>query len=177
MSLRKPSGTVRRIKINGWSFLLLVEMGHCGSSPAPRFKRASTSGSKADGLLYPRLAVAAAAQTCARRTHRVSGHSLLLPTHRGQALAVQLEQALGVVFWLGGGASALKSHARGGGSPVARGHGHELHQIECNVFITAPSARACGRSFFHDSLSSSGKNGYVVLFFKIFVVEIFHNAQ
>src|ERR1700722_14796982 len=79
----------------------------------------------------------------------------------------------GVVFRLGGGAGALKPHARRGGSSIPCRHGDEFHQIQRNIFVTARSARACSGSFFHESFSSSsfGKNGYFVVF------KILHTAD
>src|SRR5579864_3273811 len=84
---------------------------------------------------------------------------LLLRTHCAQALPVQLQQTSSVVFRLGGGAGALKSHARRSSASVSGGHGDEFHQIECDVFVAARVARACGGNFVHESFSSSGNNG------------------
>src|SRR5208283_2455146 len=84
--------------------------------------------------------------------------------HRVQALAVKLQQTLGVVLRLGGRSGALKSYARRSCAPVPRRHGHELHQIQRNIFVAAPSARTCTRNFIHDSFSSARDGGKLVVF-------------
>src|ERR1700733_2448674 len=100
-----------------------------------------------------------------------AGSPLLLRTHCAQAFSVQLEQMGGVLFGLGGGTGTLKSYARRCGSAVPRGHGDELHQIQCDILIAARVARTCGGGFIHESFSSSRTNGYVFVF-EILVFEV-----
>ena len=93
-------------------------------------------------------------------------YPLLLRADRAQTPAVQLKQLVGIIFGLGRRSRACKSHAGRGRASVACGHGDKLHQIECDIFVAAGSARTCGGGFFHDSFSSSGNDGdlFVVVF-------------
>lgn len=104
--------------------------------------------------------------------------ALLLAADRAQAPSIQLEKFLGVIFRLGRGTRAREAHAARGRAPVAGSHGDKLHQIKCDVFIAAGVSRPCGWNFFHDSFSSSGNDGDVVVFvFKIlqFAGDCTHN--
>src|SRR5215469_4989971 len=86
---------------------------------------------------------------------------LLLPANRSQAPAIQFEQLVGIVLWLGSRTGTGETHAARRGAPVARGHGDKFHQVECNIFVAAGCARTRGGCFFHDSFSSTGNYGDV----------------
>ena len=75
----------------------------------------------------------------------------------GQALAIELEQMVGVVFGLGSTASALEADAGGTGAAIAGGHGDELHEVERNVLIAAGTGR-WGGCFVHECLQEKYEN-------------------
>src|SRR5215470_3305566 len=73
---------------------------------------------------------------------------LLLADPR-QALSVQIEQVCSILLRFGGGTTRLfEAHAAtaGSGLAITGGHGDELHQIECNIFV---AARTSSRSAWH----------------------------
>src|SRR5215467_6414860 len=109
----------------------------------------------------------------AQATSRLIRARLLLAANRAQTSSIQFQQLVGIVLGLGSRSSARESDATSrGGTSVPGGHGDKLHQIECDVFVTAGMARTCGGSFFHDSFSSSGNDRDIFV-----VLEVLHSVN
>jgi hypothetical protein len=98
---------------------------------------------------------------------RLTDYELLPTADRSQAPAIEFEQLIGVILGFGRRSRAGESDAGRGRSSEAGGHGDKLHQIEGDIFVAAGSARTRGGCFFHDSFSSSGNNGDLVVFVEV----------
>jgi len=88
---------------------------------------------------------------CGRNDNVRSSTVLLLRAYRIQTLFIKLQKLRRILFGLVGCPTALKTRAaRGCCFSVSRAHRYKLHQIQCNVFITARCCSA-SRCFFHDA--------------------------